>query len=258
MRNIHIIPTKETGTFYISTDVTPNFYSNYRGEGHHIYITFDEPINREDWVYNVKYNNVRKFFLELNGVTSLQEDDKKIVLTTDPRLIKDGVQEIPNDFLMAFIMKANDSGKPIDIIEVEAITNTWEPHTVSVYKILTPKESKIKHVAETLKGKELFKESNDRARKTLSEIKSLPIVESLEDKLKKIDILYNEVSLGLQDLLNEDSIISHRPTARLLESFKHEFDTKSKNFNSRNNDRMTYIIDSINYAIKLKNETRNT
>ena len=35
--------------------------------------------------------------------------------------------------------------------------------------------------AERLKGKELFKESNDRARKILSEIKSLPIQETLEE-----------------------------------------------------------------------------
>jgi hypothetical protein len=35
----------------------------------------------------------------------------------------------------------------------------------------------LEEVAERLKGKELFKESNDRARQTLSEIKSLPIQE---------------------------------------------------------------------------------
>ena len=38
-------------------------------------------------------------------------------------------------------------------------------------------ETTLKEVAERLKGKELFKESNDRARKILSEIKSLPIQE---------------------------------------------------------------------------------
>lgn len=35
----------------------------------------------------------------------------------------------------------------------------------------------LEDVAEKLKGKELFKESNDRVRKVLSEIKSLPITE---------------------------------------------------------------------------------
>ena len=44
---------------------------------------------------------------------------------------------------------------------------------------LTEKD-KIKEAIKKLKGKELFKESNDRARKILSEIKSLPI-ETLEE-----------------------------------------------------------------------------
>lgn len=43
----------------------------------------------------------------------------------------------------------------------------------------------LKEAAEKLKGRELFKESNDRARKMLSEVKSLPIVETLEEAAKK-------------------------------------------------------------------------
>ena len=39
----------------------------------------------------------------------------------------------------------------------------------------------LKDAAERLKGKELFKESNDRAKKILSEIKSLPKQETLEE-----------------------------------------------------------------------------
>ena len=43
----------------------------------------------------------------------------------------------------------------------------------------------LKEAAEKLKGRELFKESNDRARKMLSEVKSLPIVETLEEAAEK-------------------------------------------------------------------------
>ena len=42
----------------------------------------------------------------------------------------------------------------------------------------------LKEAAEKLKGRELFKESNDRARKMLSEVKSLPI-ETLEEAAEK-------------------------------------------------------------------------
>ena len=54
-------------------------------------------------------------------------------------------------------------------IFIDGIENPAEPNQA------------LKDAAERLKGKELFKESNDRARKILSEIKSLPIQETLEE-----------------------------------------------------------------------------
>jgi hypothetical protein len=47
------------------------------------------------------------------------------------------------------------------------------------------KQETLEEVAEKLKGKELFNESNDRARKILSEIKSLPIQETLEEAIHR-------------------------------------------------------------------------
>jgi hypothetical protein len=44
----------------------------------------------------------------------------------------------------------------------------------------------LEEVAERLKGKELFKDSNDRARETLSEIKLLPKQETLEEVALKL------------------------------------------------------------------------
>lgn len=56
-------------------------------------------------------------------------------------------------------------------IFIDGIANPAEPNQA------------LRDAAERLKGKELFKESNDRARKILSEIKSLPIQETLEEVL---------------------------------------------------------------------------
>ena len=51
--------------------------------------------------------------------------------------------------------------------------------------LLLGRESKtLDEVVEKLKGKELFKESNDRARKMLSEIKSLPTIETAETEIE--------------------------------------------------------------------------
>jgi hypothetical protein len=62
--------------------------------------------------------------------------------------------------------------------------NLWKPKIIIPKE--EPKQETLEEIAEKLKNKELFKESNDRARKTLSEIKSLPIQETLEDKLKEL------------------------------------------------------------------------
>jgi hypothetical protein len=47
----------------------------------------------------------------------------------------------------------------------------------------------LEEVAERLKRKELFKESNDRARETLSEIKSSPKQETMYSEEEVIDLL---------------------------------------------------------------------
>jgi hypothetical protein len=53
------------------------------------------------------------------------------------------------------------------------------------------KKETLEEVAERLKGKELFKESNDRARKILSEIKSLPIQERMYSEEEVLELLNN-------------------------------------------------------------------
>jgi hypothetical protein len=55
----------------------------------------------------------------------------------------------------------------------------------------------LKDAAERLKGKELFKESNDRARQILSEIKSLPIQERYEKYSERFDNKDNEIVEGI-------------------------------------------------------------
>lgn len=58
------------------------------------------------------------------------------------------------------------------LVQIDQNNPVTRGSTALVYK-----QETLEEVAEKLKGKELFKESNDRARKILSEIKSLPIKE---------------------------------------------------------------------------------
>jgi hypothetical protein len=74
---------------------------------------------------------------------------------------------------------------------MEKLINTEDLREFEVWKawrngglMLGPERETLEEVVEKLKGKELFKESNDRARKMLSEIKSLPMIETAETEIE--------------------------------------------------------------------------
>ena len=71
-----------------------------------VYITSDEEIKEGDWVI---YNND----LQKSDGISFKSVDKKITLTTDVELIKDGVQAIDDEFLEWFVK--NPSCEMVDI-----------------------------------------------------------------------------------------------------------------------------------------------
>jgi hypothetical protein len=60
------------------------------------------------------------------------------------------------------------------------------------------KQENLEEVAEKLKSKELFNESNDRARKILSEIKSLPTQERMysEEDMIRFANLYSDIDIN--------------------------------------------------------------
>ena len=64
-------------------------------------------------------------------------------------------------------------------------------------KLSVNKQETLEEVAEKLKGKELFKESNDRARKILSEIKSLPKQERSYSEEELRDMLQSYVEWAI-------------------------------------------------------------
>ncbi len=85
----------------------------------HIYITSDEKIKDGDW-HLEKGQILNKF---PNYLTDLSEC-KKIILTTDPNLINDGVQVIDDEFLKWFT--DNLSCEYVDVKKEKALVG-WEP-----------------------------------------------------------------------------------------------------------------------------------
>lgn len=130
MKNLYLVQTEQPSrlvkiknTFFLTTtDDIPG------GTFYNIYITNDEEIGEGDWyldtTVNVIFKNDKLF---LNGTGY-----KKIILTTDPTLIADGVQAIDNEFLKWFVKNSN----------CEFVVIDWSPLSKNLYgwKIIIPQE----------------------------------------------------------------------------------------------------------------------
>jgi hypothetical protein len=103
MKNIHLIPTDKPSRLYfedVKFKLTEYDYPNVDyAQNQHIYITNDEEIKEEDWVFGMDG------IFQYKGKVNLPDVElpKKIILTTDAQLIADGVQQISDEFLEWFI-----------------------------------------------------------------------------------------------------------------------------------------------------------
>ena len=212
MKNIHLIPTDKVSRLYLSDYGKELNLSGYPLRnyitGQHIYITNSEEIKEGDWFLH-PFNTIHKA-----GGNLIDKDFKKIILTTDVDLIKDGVQAIDDEFLEWFVN--NPSCEEVKVEEFEPIYGHQNNSSSILYKIIIqkeePKQETLEEAAERLKGKELFKESNDRARKILSEIKSLPIQERSYSE---------EEVIAFGEFIFKHSLLTHtRGVKSLFEQFK--------------------------------------
>jgi hypothetical protein len=145
MINIHILPTDKPSRIYLIksnnklgiTSDNPEFTENFGSgtQNQNIYITNDEKIKEVDWRLDIRNGNVYKS----NKADSESYDNtfrKKIILTTDQDLIKDGVQAIDNEFLEWFVK--NPSCESVEI------KSNWHMFSnkdaIKNYGIIIPKE----------------------------------------------------------------------------------------------------------------------
>ena len=102
MKNLHVLPTdKPTGIFKSGDNLLFSIMNKVRTthEGFHIYITSDEEIKEGDWF--MIFTNKKPVAPTKAGL--FDSDCKKIILTTDQDLIKDGVQAISDEFIEWFV-----------------------------------------------------------------------------------------------------------------------------------------------------------
>lgn len=151
MRNVYLLPTVNLSRLILqgSELVLSKYMEENEGFSEfnqHIYITSDEDIKSEDWVYHKILKSV--FKIDLKEVTQEYIDEKinisKIILTTDQNLIKDGVEAIDEEFLEWFIN--NPSCKEVQT-KVEFIQTPDYLKDGFYYKIIIPKEETLEEAA---------------------------------------------------------------------------------------------------------------
>jgi hypothetical protein len=157
MKNIHLIPTEKPSRLCIDNSCNELNYSEVEGlnskhiTNQNIYITNDEKV--EIGEYGLGYAHGIKngigsgwFLFKHDGsnqakLNALCTDTKKVIITNDSELIKDGVQAVDDGFLVWFI--DNPNSKVIKI-EKEQVNNkpgsSYSTITYYKYKIIIPQE----------------------------------------------------------------------------------------------------------------------
>ena len=171
MKNIHLIPTDKPSRLYINLLDYLSFDSlQLRGSNQNIYITSDEEIKEGDWDYSKSRNKICK----VTGISKWTHKDdysidldnenyfihhsycKKIILTTDQDLIKDGVQAIDDEFLEWFVK--NPSCEEVEVAKTNKLIDNyadkdedkWEVKYHIYFPKEEPKQETLEEVAERL------------------------------------------------------------------------------------------------------------
>ena len=145
MKNIHKLPTDKPSrlcfrNYYFINKDNLTTYSNV--DFKNIYITSDEEIKEGDWVV-VIYDNKEKPYIIIKCGKHISGNYKKIILTTDQDLIKDGVQAIDDEFLEWFVKNPSCERVETKLVydsedHPELVGNPKEEW--SYYEIIIPQE----------------------------------------------------------------------------------------------------------------------
>jgi hypothetical protein len=136
MKNLFLLTTEKPSRLLINKEgtlvLTSNFYSSSNPQN--IYITSDEEIKEGHWL-DLSDNSIIKVSKEdlklFKSYDKLQF--KKIILTTDQELIKDGVQAIDDEFLEWFVK--NQSCESVETYLVPKNDFSYK------YRIIIPEEN---------------------------------------------------------------------------------------------------------------------
>jgi hypothetical protein len=146
MKNMHLIPTdKPSRLRYFCGKLEIMYLVPKKSDitFQNIYITNDEEIKEGEWFIHFSHGTTTllkcksvnlKEIIDNEGKNCWLEYSHKIILTTDPDLIKDGVQETSEEFLQWFVKNPSCEKVEIDKNWNYPLDKSWE------YKIIVPKD----------------------------------------------------------------------------------------------------------------------
>jgi hypothetical protein len=202
MKNIHLLPTDKSSrlhTWVNDKGLRATLYEQPQLDisSANIYITNDEQPKYKDY-----YTIDGKEIYYCNTLNPIRNNHyKKIILTTDQDLIKDGVQAIDNEFLEWFLK--NPSCESVEVYKHKGIN--FKKMGIP-YKIIIPKEETFKHKVEVLPKEEIL-ENRSHAYDFIDfdEIeKQIAITETRGEKVVKYldkykgQSIYNDIALAIE------------------------------------------------------------
>ena len=177
MKNIYLLPTDKPSRLYYHSDLKQLVLTNKTMLrefviNQNIYITSNSKFVRDEYITDgIEVMKSTPKLVDAQGLVD-RRDWKKILMTTDPELIKDGVHPIGEEFLKWFVENPT-------CIKVEVVYGLFNPmgrqvdpndlgqnHSKCVwkYKIITTKEEQKQHLIDMMKGDEelgLYDESRE-------------------------------------------------------------------------------------------------
>jgi hypothetical protein len=182
MKKIRLIPTEKPSRLFKDGEKLKLDIESYGVNNQHIYITSDEDIKKDDWFLDIISNTIH----QAKQGTGVFNTRKKIILTTDQDLIKDGVQPIDDEFLEWFVK--NPSCEEVEVkSESSRKHGLWKPeYYPQIYKLIIPQEEPKQEIWKNIPNYEgLYQVSN------FGNVKSLEryVKGKVENRLQKENIL---------------------------------------------------------------------
>lgn len=162
MKNIHILPTDKPSRlaydfyekFYLLSEDAQFFEFQNLVQNREVYITSDEKFVKDEYITDgIEVIKAFPKLVDAQGLVN-RRNWRKIILTTDQDLIKDGVQAINDNFLEWFVK--NPSCENVEIIKdrVFRLDEFNQREFYTQYKITIPKEEQKQHLIDMMEKDE--------------------------------------------------------------------------------------------------------